>query len=305
MTTPAFSVSGLIYSVSASTLFGLMPWYIQFLTPLNGNALLWSRIVFSSLFGLTALLYCHKWQEFKAIFTHPRHLVATIFSTLIIMVQWWLFVWAPLNEQTAELALGYFLLPLTLTLLGWGVYKEKLSSLQKAAIALAITGVGYELFQQGSLPWVTVAVATLYPIYFMLKHYTGISTVPGFMFECLLFLPVALFALGIDNHFWQIISDSALHWLLLPGLGILCSTSFFFYIAASRQLPVSLFGLLTYLEPAILLAVTLLVLNEPITDKQWITYSFIWAAATLVGIDSIQMVRQSIATKKNSTHPAQ
>ena len=295
MTTPSFSLSGLTYSVSASVLFGLTPWYLQLLTPLDGNTLLWNRIIFSALCAFIALLCCKQWSEFRRIFTNPLRLFATIASTCIMIIQWWLFVWAPVNNQTAELSLGYFLLPLTLALVGWVVYKEKLSSLQQAAVAFAAVGIGYEIVQQGSLPWVAMAVSGLYPIYFMLKRYTGISTVPGFMFECLLFLPLALFALGMDSSFWILIAERCDLWLLLPGLGALCSISFFFYIAASRQLSVSLFGLLTYLEPAVIFAIAILVLKEPISSQQWITYGFIWIAAAMISLDSIRLIRQSVA----------
>ncbi len=295
MTHSSFSVSGLTYSVSASVLFGLTPWYLQFLAPLDGNTLLWNRIIFSAIFALIALVGLKQWQEFRKIFVKPSHVLATIISTFIMVFQWWLFVWAPVNNQTTELSLGYFLLPLTLALTGRLVYKEKLSTLQQAAIVFACVGVAYEIMKQGELPWIAIAVSGLYPIYFILKRYTGVSTVPGFTFECLLFLPIAVFMLATDSSFLTLVSSRPDLWLLLPGLGLLCSASFFLYIAASRQLSVSLFGLLTYLEPAVIFAIAVLVLREPVSSQQWITYGFIWMAAGLISIDSIRLIRQKAA----------
>ncbi|WP_263080190.1 EamA family transporter RarD [Endozoicomonas sp. Mp262] len=287
--------SGLAYSVSASLLFGITPWYLQFLTPLDGNTLLWNRIIFSALFGFIALMMTKQWAQFRHIFSTPRYLLASITGTIIMVIQWWLFVWAPVNNHTTELSLGYFLLPLTLALTGRLLYKEKLSSLQQAAIVFACVGVIHEIIQQGEWPWIAITVAGLYPIYFILKRYTGIGTVPGFLFECLLFSPIAIFMLASDSDFLSLISSRPDFWLLLPGLGFLCSISFFLYIAASRALPVSLFGLLTYLEPTIIFVVAIAILKEPFSGSQWITYGLISIAAGLVSLDSIKLLKQKAA----------
>ena len=53
------------------------------------------------------------------------------------------------------------------------------------------------------------------------------------------------------------------------------------YILASRLLPFSLFGLLSYVEPVLLVVVALL-LGESIGRDEWLTYIPIWLAVLLL-----------------------
>lgn len=56
------------------------------------------------------------------------------------------------------------------------------------------------------------------------------------------------------------------------------------YILASRLLPFSLFGLLSYVEPVLLVIVALL-LGETINANQWLTYIPIWLAVMLLVLE--------------------
>ena len=49
----------------------------------------------------------------------------------------WLFMWAPLNNEGVNIAMGYFLFPLVMALFGRIWLKEQLSSTQKIALLLA------------------------------------------------------------------------------------------------------------------------------------------------------------------------
>ncbi len=53
------------------------------------------------------------------------------------------------------------------------------------------------------------------------------------------------------------------------------------YIIASRLLPFSLFGLLSYVEPVLLLGVALM-LGESIKPGEWLTYIPIWMAVLVL-----------------------
>ncbi|WP_051789216.1 hypothetical protein [Endozoicomonas montiporae] len=65
------------------------------------------------------------------------------------------------------------------------------------------------------------------------------------------------------------------------------------YVNASSKLPFSLFGLLSYLEPALMFVVAIVILQESFEATQWITYGLIWAATLTVVIDlAIHLYRQ-------------
>ena len=67
-----------------------------------------------------------------------------------------------------------------------------------------------------------------------------------------------------------------------------------FYTAASKTLSISLFGLLSYLEPTMLFVVAVFVLKQSLTTAEWITYSIIWLATLIISFDSIRIIRSQM-----------
>ena len=76
-------------------------------------------------------------------------------------------------------------------------------------------------------------------------------------------------------------------WPMVLGLGIISALALVCYIVASRRLPLSLFGLLGYVEPVLLVFVSLL-LGESIADGEWPTYIAIWFAVGLLVLEGIK-----------------
>lgn len=296
MATSSSSVSsiGLAYSILASLIFGLTPWYIQFLTPLSGTVLFWSRIVFSFLAVAIMIVALGKFSQVKTLFSQPKNLLWLSAATGLACIQWWLFVWAPVNNLTAELSLGYFLLPLALVMTGRLLYKEKLNNLQSIACGLAILAVAHEVYQAGSLSWVSLLVAGGYPLYFVIRRKVETETLICFFYENLLALPLAIYALASNADFVSLLSDHHQLYYLLPVLGILCTMAMLFYTAASKTLSISLFGLLSYLEPTMLFVVAVFVLKQSLTTAEWITYSIIWLATLIISFDSIRIIRSQM-----------
>ena len=82
-----------------------------------------------------------------------------------------------------------------------------------------------------------------------------------------------------------------LWFLLLPLLGVLSATALACYLAASRRLPLGLFGLLGYLEPALLFGVSLLLGERMAPGAAW-TYVPIWLALAVLALDGVQQWRR-------------
>ena len=81
-------------------------------------------------------------------------------------------------------------------------------------------------------------------------------------------------------------------WWLLPGLGLLSALAFGAMMAASRLLPLGLFGILSYVEPVLLFGVAVLFLGETFAPQQLWTYLPIWLAVLLIGWDSARLLRK-------------
>ena len=290
------SSKGLACSIAASLMFGLIPWYVQWLAPLNGLTIFWTRIATSSIVAVVALIWMKQCGDFRSLFNDKRQILLLALGSILVGIQWWVFVWAPVNGLTKELSLGYFLLPLTLVMTGRMVYGEQLRPLQRLALGAALIGVVHELYAIGYLSWVPMVIAGLYPFYFIVRRKIHGSMMACFAFENLLLLPFAITGLILDQGFLDVLLNNRAFVLLLPGLGIITTSSMLIYIAASRLLPVSLFGLLSYLEPAVIFIVALFILGESVPVEQWLTYGFILAATIIVCMDSMALIRKPAVT---------
>ncbi|WP_160241472.1 EamA family transporter RarD [Acinetobacter indicus] len=297
---------GVALSVLASITFGVLYFYTQFLQPLDSEeTFAWrmlSTLPFITLFMWWSGDLKHVAEIFRRVLQQPLLLLWLLISSFLCTTQLWLFLWGPINGRGLEVSLGYFLLPLVMVLVGCVLYKEKLSSWQMLAVALAVLGVGHEIWRIGSVAWETVYVALAYPLYFFLRRQFKTDNLGGFWWDLFLILPVA-FYLGFvySDSMALLLNYSHLIWAVL-GLGFLSALGLGSYILASRYLPFVIFGLLSYLEP-VLLAFASMMLGERVEADEWLTYIPIWLAVLLLVIEGILHVlkqkRQERALQKN------
>lgn len=291
---------GVVFAVSASFLFGVLYYFTSLLSPLNGQEIFGWRMLISLPFMTLFICLSGDWKWVPLIVQRLRNKPSLIFWVLItsalVGVQLWIFMWGPLNGHALDVSLGYFLLPLTMVLTGRIIYGEHLSHLQKLAAILAAIGVGNELYRTGGFSWTTMVVALGYPLYFVLRRRCGTDNLGGLWLDMLLMVPVALWFVLSGDPLAEIGAQRpALYWLI-PIMGIVSAAAGYAYILASRLLPFSLFGLLSYAEPVLLVAVSL-ALGEALKPGQWMTYLPIWLAVlvlVLEGLKHLSRLRRSI-----------
>jgi chloramphenicol-sensitive protein RarD len=269
----------------ASCLFAVMYYYTSLLKPLSGEEIFGWRMLLTLPCVTAFMLSSGDWRRAHALAARlrqtPALLGAMALSAGLLGVQLWLFMWAPLHGRSLEVSLGYFLLPLTMILTGRVVYGEHLSHLQKIAACCALVGVGNELLRLGSFSWETLVVCLGYPVYFILRRKIKSDHLGGLWWDMLLILPVALLFICKGNP--AVVHDVPKLYVLIPILGAISASALVSYILASRLLAFSVFGLLSYVEPVLLVGVALL-LGESISRDEWMTYLPIWLAVmVLVG----------------------
>ncbi|CAI8791057.1 Chloramphenicol-sensitive protein RarD [Pseudomonas sp. IT-P12] len=287
---------GIALSVSASVLFAVMYYYTSLLTPLNGVEIFGWRMLLTAPCMTLFIVLSGEWKRaleiVRRVAAQPRLMAALVLSSALLGAQLWLFMWAPLNGYSLDVSLGYFLLPLAMVVTGRLAYGERLSYLQKIAVFFASLGVVNELYQVGGFSWATLVVVVGYPLYFVLRKWLKSDNLGGLWLDMTLMLPVAYaFVHGGAQGFGVFDQYPALAWLI-PLLGLISASALVVYIIASRLLPFSLFGLLSYVEPVLLLGVALL-LGESIKPGEWLTYIPIWMAVLVLVFEGFKhLMRQ-------------
>ncbi|USW94036.1 EamA family transporter RarD [Pseudomonas proteolytica] len=287
---------GVVLSVAASVLFAVMYYFTSLLTPLSGLEIFGWRMLLTvpcmTVFMVVSGEWRQVWELLRLLAGKPRLIGGIVLSSVLLGVQLWLFMWAPLNGRSLDVSLGYFLLPLTMVLTGRLVYGEKLSRLQLIAVVLAAIGVLNELYQVGGFSWATLLVIIGYPIYFVLRKRLATEHLGGLWLDMALMLPVALWFVQSGEQGFAVLDAHKGLYGLIPMLGLISASALVCYIIASRLLAFSLFGLLSYVEPVLLLGVALL-LGESIGPGEWLTYIPIWLAVMVLVFEGFKhLMRQ-------------
>lgn len=290
---------GIFLSILASVLFGSMYYYTTLLTPLDGEQIFGWRMLLTLPIMSLFLYLTNDWDLVRTLAARLRSewklWLALPLSSLLLGIQLWLFLWAPLHNKALDVSLGYFMMPLVMVLIGRYYYQDRLSTWQKIAALLALLGVTHELFRVDGLSWATLLVCLGYPYYFVLRSQCKTDNLGGLWFDMALILPVALyFALNGELPLRDILQQHAALPAMVLLLGVLSAAALVAYIVASRLLPFSLFGLLGYVEPVLLVGVSFLI-GETIEPNEWPTYIAIWLALGLLTAEGALQFRQQRA----------
>lgn len=272
-------VIGVILAVLSNVLFGVLYAYGKWMAPLSGTQVFLWRMVM--MWGCLALFLAMtgKMAEFRAEIGAIKGIKSWLYllvPTPILASQLWLFMWAPVNGQSIQVSMGYFLFPLAMVLAGFLVFRERLSRLQSLAVALAAAGVAFEIYRTSGVSFATLWVCGTYPIYYVMRRKQGIRALTGLFFDLSIIAPICLI--------WIISTDAidvASNGVLLAkavGLGAISVLAMATNLQAGQLLPVSLFGMLSYLEPVLLFFLSITVLGAVFSPSMLISYGLIWLA---------------------------
>lgn len=281
---------GVAVSITASVLFGVIFLLAGLLPGWGAEEIFGWRVVLTLATLVCILPFLGSTRaEIHALVLRVAHrpslLVPGVLAAAMVGVQLWLFMWAPLNNMALSVSFGYFLLPLTMVLAGRVFFADKLSMLRKLAVGAAALGVAHEALAAGGLAWPTLLVCLGYPVYFVLRRKIGFDNLPAFAAELLFLLPPGIYFILTGPHGFAAGGPGNLDGIWVAwGIGVLGGIAMALYLLASKWLPLSLFGLLSYVEPVLLVAVSW-ILGEKLGWSSLLTYGPILLALMLLALD--------------------
>lgn len=279
---------GVAASVGASVLFGVLFLLPSLLAPLTGLEIVAWRIVVMlpvlvALFAVTVGLRDVA-RVARRIRRRPALAIVLVVDAALLSVQLWLFGWAPIAGHGLDTATGYLLLPLAMVLVGVLLHGERLSRMRGAAVAAAALGVVAALAIGGTVGIATALVALGYPVYFDLRRRFGLDGPGATVLEQLVLLPVAIVVIVVHAA----TGSAAVGWGHVPMLlllGVVSGAALWMYLSASRMLPFGLFGLLTYVEPVLLVVVSTALLGEAVGASDALVYGPIAVALVVLALE--------------------
>lgn len=293
---------GVAVSVASSISFGGIYFATPLLAPASAEAIWGLRNLLTIPVIILALLAFRQWHLCTDIARRVRRkpilLLPMLVCGVLLAAQLWVFIWSPMHGRGLQVALGYFLLPLVLVLVGRLLYKDRMVWWQWLAAGVAAVGVGFEIVRVGGVSWETLLVALGYPVYFVLRRALGMGHLGGMLWEFVLLVPLALLFVVLELIDGSALAANPSLWWNAPLFSVAAGIALVFYISASRLLPMSLFGLLGYLEPALLVVASMLN-GERIDPGETVIYGAIWIAVLVLVAGGIGRLRAARARRSN------
>ena len=289
-------IMGVALAVLSNVLFGVLYAYSHFLAPLSGTQVfiwrmlaMWAALVGYLLISGRLGLHVNKIKNLGSI----KQWAWLLLPTPIFLSQFWLFMWAPVNGQGVQTAMGYFLFPLMMVVFGCVIFGEKLSRLQWLAVGFAALGVGSEIVRTQSVSWATLWVCGTYPLYYILRRLQGVGAITGLLVDLTIFAPFALaYLFFIAPSSLSLVGGSSFFIMMLIGLGILSVIAMKTNVDASQILPVNVYGMMSYIEPALLFILAITVLGNPFESAMIYSYGLIWLGIVFLSIHGVRQLRQ-------------
>ncbi len=292
---------GILYGAAAYSLWGFLPLYLKFIPAIPQWQLMAHRLVWSFVFLMIILSIRGNWDWVKSV-KNRRTVQIYVLASLLLMVNWSIYLWGVTSGFVLEASLGYFINPLVNVLLGVVFLKERLRPSQWLPVGVAALGVIYLTIAQGTPPWLALALAITFGVYGFVKKKAPLNSLYGLTLETSVMLAPMAIALIVAER----VGAGVFGHLGMPGdgllllLGVITAVPLLLFSAAAQMVPLTMMGILQYLSPTISFITGILVFHEPFTPARLVGFSLIWLALVLFSAEGFLQTRKSaLRTRQN------
>lgn len=294
--------SGILYAVAAYSLWGILPIYWRLITSVFPIEILSNRIVWAFVFTIAIITVTKQWDELKNISKDKKQILYIFIASILISINWGLYIWAVNSDRIVDASLGYYINPLLAVILGMLIFKEKLNYWTGAALTIATIGVIIKTVQYGKIPWISLGLAISFALYGAIKKSVKSTSIVGLTLETAIVTPIALIYIVSRNIIGlsAFETEGALVILILIGGGIVTAIPLLLFASGAKILPLSLLGFTQYISPTISLIIGIFMYHEGFTTVDMIAFCFIWAALSIYSFSQISSVKRSKNIKQAS-----
>ena len=300
-TTRATQTAGVAYAGGAYLLWGVLPLYFLLLVPTGPWEVVAWRVLLSFVFCLVLLTVMRGWAALRTIIRSPKLLGWTALAGLLIYVNWQVFLIGTLTGHVVETSLGYFINPITTVLLGVFVLKERIRSLQWAAIGIAAVAVIVIIVAYRAFPWIALSLTASFGLYGLIKKKIGpaVDAVSGLTLESFWLIPIAVVQLvlvAMTPTGLTMGMNGAWHAVLLAFAGVATAVPLLLFAAGARRINLTVIGMIQFVTPVMQFVIGVAVLHEPMPTERWIGFVIVWIAIVVFVVDLLLAARRGRRT---------
>jgi chloramphenicol-sensitive protein RarD len=289
------SPSGLPMAIGAYLIWGLLPLYLLTVRAVPPFEFVGWRIVFTLPLCLLFIVLRGQIADLLTALAQPRTMLLLVASSLMIGVNWLIYIAAIQGGHVFAASLGYYINPLVNVLFGTLFLRERLSRLQWAAVALAAIGVSLLAWSALDMLWISLTLAVSFSVYGLVRKLVSVGSLPGLTIESMLLVVPA-----IGVILWQIgdgrpaaVGHELRQSLLVAFSGVVTAVPLLMFAVAARRMDYSVLGFCQFLAPTIVFLLGLFVFHEPLRPVQVACFVLIWGAILLFVWDLLARRRAS------------
>jgi chloramphenicol-sensitive protein RarD len=278
---------GITLGFSAYLVWGLLTLYWKALKDFDAFELIGWRIVTSTIILLATMLVTRRLFPLLKTLCNARLVARIGLASILLTINWTMYVWAVVNKHVLETALGYFIAPIFTIVVGVFVLREKLSTRQRVAVGFALSGITVLGVAYGRVPWIALVIASSWTVYGYLKKQIVLPPLESLTAEVmLLFIPAAIYVGATWQRADSVVSTANLRqFSLVLFTGVITAVPLLMFAGASQRTPLTIIGPMQYLVPTINFFIGWLMYNEEVTRAKLAGFVLIWICLAVVLFD--------------------
>ena len=277
---------GVAYGIGAYVIWGSLPIYWRWLDKASAYEVLANRGIWSLVVCLIFLTFQKQLRSTLKLIRNVKTFLILLTSSFLLTLNWGIYIWAVSVDRVVEASLGYYMTPLVVVCFGVLVLKEKLRFAQKLSLSFAGVGVSILTIAFGQLPLVAFGLALSWGTYSLIKKRLDAGSLETLSIEMIFALiPSATYMFYLMSKSEAQYGSELWFSLILMTSGLVTVIPLLMFNSAATSLPLTITGLLGYINPTIMFLVGFIVFHEPLTFSKIFGFIFIWTALILLGID--------------------
>lgn len=284
---------GVAAALAAYLYWGLLPIYFKLIYAAPAIEIIAHRILWS-IPVLAGFLLLRDGKAFWRRMRLPaRTLLGLLLSSVLVVSNWLIFVWAVINGNIMSTSLGYFITPLVQFLLGFVVLHERMSRTKRLGILIAAAGTVYLGWFLGTPPWISLSLAITFGAYGLVRKLLDVGPMTGLLWETLLMaLPaLAYMAWAVRSGSLYLGTAGPQQDVLLLLAGLITIVPLIWFNVAARRLKLSTVGFFQYIAPTMTFLLSVFVYAEPFTQGHAVAFACIWFALAMISVETWQKSR--------------
>lgn len=267
----------ILYVAGCYTAWGLLVVFWKQLGQVDSIYTMCARVFYSFITCAIIILVGKKRDKLKEVWKNKAVRGRLFLAGLSVCFNWYLYIFSVANQKIIDCTLAFYMVPVITAFAGMLLFKEHLDGFDWTAVAFAFLGIFVPILMYGVFPFMAVFISLSFTVYSILKKPISVDPEICVFIEM---LPLALPALAymLRGEIMGTGGYSILpvwKWVLVPLAGVVTAIPLLFFTKGIRKTPLSLSGILMYLNPTLQLLITVTFFQEKFTKENLVTTIFV------------------------------